>query len=416
MQKEDLQKYDIPNTPGVYFFVGPKSKILYIGKATSLKDRVRSYFNPDITETRGPKIVKVLEESVVINYHTTDSVLEALILEAALIKKHQPIGNTKEKDDRSFNHIVITKEDFPRVLIMRGKDLATEQLKLKATFGPFPNGTQLKTALKILRKIFPFRDTCLPCVALAKKGSQKCKACFNAQIGLCPGVCIGAIPKEQYNQTIRHLMQFLSGNKQALVKTLTTHMNAYAKKEQFEHAHQIKKQLFALNHIRDVALMSDDSQIRHRMSNLRIEGYDVAHISETNRVGVMVVVEHGTANKNEYRKFIIKDALPGDTNALAEVLTRRLAHTEWPYPSAIVVDGSAAQINTAKRILRDKKLTISVIGVVKDERHKPKHITWPKNLLGQAQKLEKSVLLANAEAHRFAIGFYRSKSRKKLIQ
>lgn len=410
MQKEDLQKYDIPNTPGVYFFVGPAKKILYIGKATSLKDRVRSYFSADIVSTRGPKILKILDESVEIEWKETDSVLEALILEAALIKKHQPIGNTKEKDDRSFNHIVITKEDFPRVLIMRGKDLAAEQSKLKATFGPFPNGTQLKTALKILRKIFPFRDTC----SLGAK-----KPCFNAQIGLCPGVCIGVIPKEQYNQTIRHLMQFLSGNKQALVKTLTTHMNAYAQKEQFEHAHQIKKQLFALNHIRDIALITDGKENSFSIKGSalsRVEGYDVAHISETNRVGVMVVVEHGIANKNEYRKFIIKDALPGDTNALAEVLTRRLAHTEWSYPNAIVVDGSAAQINTTKRILRDKKIAIPVIGVVKDERHKPKHITWPKNLLGQAQKLEKSVLLANAEAHRFAIGFYRSKSRKGLTK
>ncbi len=112
----------LPDSPGVYQFkrVG---KILYIGKATSLRDRVKSYFNKDIVETRSPLISKMLTQFDEIDFIKTDSVLEALILEAHLIKKYQPEANIKEKDNRSFNFVVITKENFPRILILRGRNL-----------------------------------------------------------------------------------------------------------------------------------------------------------------------------------------------------------------------------------------------------------------------------------------------------
>ena len=151
----------------MYFFVGKNKKILYIGKATSLKDRVRSYFNKDVVNTRSPLVSKMLSEFETIEFTKTDSVLEALVLEAHLIKKHQPEANIKEKDNKSFNFVVITKEDFPRVLIVRSRELLndptwTSDVQVKYSFGPFPNGTQLKEALKIVRKMFPYRDKCEP--------------------------------------------------------------------------------------------------------------------------------------------------------------------------------------------------------------------------------------------------------------
>src|SRR3989338_5633861 len=151
----------LPDEPGVYFFRKGKN-ILYIGKATSLRSRVKSYFSKDLFETRGPKIIKILSQINKIDYKITDSVLEALILEANLIKKYQPIGNSVQKDDKSFNYVVITKEAFPRVLIVRGNELPDWAEGVKATFGPFPHGLELREGLKIIRKIFPFRDTCSP--------------------------------------------------------------------------------------------------------------------------------------------------------------------------------------------------------------------------------------------------------------
>jgi excinuclease ABC subunit C len=175
---------DLPDSPGVYIFRGLKNKILYVGRATSLKDRVRSYFNKDIVETRSPLISKMLSLFKKIDHIKTDSVLEALVLEAHLIKKYQPEANIKEKDNRSFNFVVIIKEEFPRVLIFRGREIeknvlteAKSDYKIAYSFGPFPNGSQLKEAMKIVRKLFPFRDKCIPASEL--KPAQKPKACFN---------------------------------------------------------------------------------------------------------------------------------------------------------------------------------------------------------------------------------------------
>jgi len=213
MKRQDLIKKKLPDAPGVYFFLGRPSKrdlglgsrkpesgdragkILYIGRATSLRSRVRSYFDARLADTRGPAIVVMVEEARGVRYEQTDSVLEALILEANLIKKHQPKYNTKEKSDKSFNYIVITKEDFPRVLLMRERELLlkTKNYKLITSIGPFPHGSVLREALKIVRKIFPFRDKCTPYGS--PYGSQTSigskRGCFNRQIGLCPGVCTG---------------------------------------------------------------------------------------------------------------------------------------------------------------------------------------------------------------------------------
>jgi excinuclease ABC subunit C len=234
-QFKKIQK-KIPDTPGVYYFLGPKHQVLYIGKATSLRSRLRSYFAGDLIATRGPLLVEMLERAKKIDWKQTDSVLEALILDANLIRTHQPTYNTLQKDDKSFNYVIITKEDFPRVLVVRGKEIETGQLRkapslrrdkhepysfaqdfaqLTYTFGPFPHGLQLREAMKLVRKIFPYRDTCTPCEALAKQG-KSCKACFNLHIGLCPGVCTGEISKEEYRKIIRNIALLFEGKKGSL--------------------------------------------------------------------------------------------------------------------------------------------------------------------------------------------------------
>ena len=181
MDIQYLKKKKLPESPGVYFFLDKNKKPIYIGKATSLRDRVKSYFSKDLISARGLLLVKMLDEARSIDIKSTDSVLEALLLEADLIKKFRPIYNTKEKDDKSFNCVVITKEDFPQVLVIRKKDidfsnLSTSHYLLSAIFGPFPNSAQLKEALNIIRKIIPFRDSkCKvgkkPCFNLKRRGT-----------------------------------------------------------------------------------------------------------------------------------------------------------------------------------------------------------------------------------------------------
>ncbi|MCK9344790.1 MAG: UvrB/UvrC motif-containing protein [Candidatus Pacebacteria bacterium] len=386
----------LPDNPGVYIFRGPKREILYIGKATSLKSRVASYFRRDLIATRGPILLGMVETAKSVDHIETDSVLEALILEAHLIKKHLPPYNTKEKDNKSFNYVVITKEDFPRIITMRGREIETDASNIKYSFGPFPQGSVLREALNIVRKIFPFRDKCKP-----KEG----KPCFNAQIGLCPGVCAGTISKTEYAKTIRRIKLFFEGKKKTLISGLEREMKTAAKNLKFEEANRIKKMIFALNHIHDVALLKAGFESRIKNDEgYRIEAYDVAHISGTNVVGVMVVTEGGEPKKSDYRKFKIRTSKNDDNASLFEMLERRFNHSEWPMPKLIVVDGGKAQVNTAEKALKAWGIAIPVVGVVKDEHHRAREI------IGDTKSRtthERAILLANSEAHRFAIGFHR---------
>lgn len=402
MTGQEFKKIEqkIPDLPGVYFFLGPKNKILYIGKATSLRNRVKSYFNADLIVTRGALVQQMVGDAVKIDFKVTDSVLEALILENNLIKKHLPHANTKEKDDKSFNHVIITKEKFPQVLLMRGKNIGTEihQQFIKYDFGPYPQSSQLKEALKIVRKIFPFRD------ARCKVGQGR--PCFNRQIGLCPGVCTGEITEREYARTIQHIKLFFEGKKTALIRSLEKEMAGFANKQEFEKANKIKKTLFALSHIQDVALIKED--IVSSENSFRIEAYDVAHLSGTNMTGAMVVVENGVLNKNEYRKFKIKSFdKANDVGALKEILTRRFAHPEWPMPNMLVVDGNEVQRKVAEETLFEifkKTLAIDIVSVVKNEQHKPRAITGRAEVV---DKYQKEILLANNEAHRFVIAYHK---------
>jgi excinuclease ABC subunit C len=190
----EFKKLALPDEPGVYRFLDAKGGLLYVGKATSLRDRVRSYLANDLMHTRGKHIVDMITLAKNIAHTTTDSVLEALILEASIIKEHQPYYNTKEKDGKSFNYVVITNEPFPRIFTIRERTMrtgkqATDDSEYKYVFGPFPQGSNLNEALKLIRRIFPFRDTCEP---------NSGKPCFNRQIGLCPGVCTGEISQKEY--------------------------------------------------------------------------------------------------------------------------------------------------------------------------------------------------------------------------
>lgn len=422
MKTESFKKLKLPEKPGVYFFQKGKT-ILYIGKATSLKDRVKSYFGSDLIQTRGPVLVDMLFQADKIKHQTTDSVLEALILEAQLIKKHQPKYNTKEKSDKSFNYVCVTKEGLPRVVIVRGKDLKTLTGK---TFGPYTSSTQLREALKIVRRIFPFLD---------EKSKNYME--FYRQINLVPDLK----DTKLYLQNIKNIKLFFQGKKKEIMRNLKKEMKVYSKTHEFEKAGEIKRQLFALQHINDVALLKTDpstnfsqslgDELRsttpsknHHSGPFRIEAYDIAHMSGKNMVGVMTVVEDGEPNKNEYKKFKIRTQNnANDIGALKEVLERRLAHTEWTYPNLIVMDGGKAQINAAQKAMARLNLDIRVVSVLKDERHKPKAILLsPRSDLEGAQgptfikKYKREILLVNSEAHRFAIAYHKNMRNKNFLK
>lgn len=408
MDIKDFKKLNLPDSPGVYFFKKGRN-ILYIGKATSLKDRVKSYFGDDLIHTRGALLVDMVTLATTIDFQKTDSVLEAFLLESELIKKHQPYHNTKEKDNKSFNYVVITKEEFPRILVVRGRELEMKANNFRYTdkFGPYPYGSELREALKLVRRIFPYRDTCIPYVQLVKEGKIKlgslARPCFNKTIGLCPGVCTGEISKHDYALQVNNIRLFFKGKKGKIVSLLKKQMRIHSKKMEFEQAHVVKKTILALEHIQDISMIKRERV--EGQNGIRFESYDIAHLSGKDMVGVMVSMQNGEFQKQEYKKFNIK-TLKGtnDTAALSEVLTRRMNHAEWAYPNVIVIDGGQGQLNAVEKVLRDIPFKGTLVSVVKDERHKAKDILYSEVYKGEVSK--EDCVKINAEAHRFAVSVH----------
>ena len=421
MQLNELARYDLPDVPGVYLFKQGR-KVLYVGKATSLRDRVRSYFDDDLIATRGPRVVDMVTKADRIVFETTPTVLEALVCEAALIKKYHPPANVEGKDDSTFLYVCITQEAIPRVLTLRGKDIdfkakrlpaqagVSDGQKLRVLYGPFPSGAQLRKGLRLIRRIFPFFDTAKPVMAQSKHHRTQIE--FNTQIKQYPR----NFDVKEYRRTIRHVMLFLAGRGKHLRKMLEKEMRKAAREERFEDAALARRELFALDHIQDVSLVKDENlsvwmSDVHRSyghltsTGLRIEAYDTAHLSGTNAIGVMTVIRGGVPSKKDYRTFRIRGVKKNDDIAsLKEILSRRLAHTEWPLPRVIVVDGGKTHKKAAENILVEAGVSILVVAVVKDERHRPREIIGAR----RAGITEADAVLSNSEAHRFSLARHRA--------
>lgn len=404
MKRQDLSTLKLPDNPGVYFFRDKEGTVLYIGKATSLKDRVRSYFNPDLMKMRGLRLVSMVTIADTVTYQETGSVLEALLLESKFIKEYSPMYNAKEKDNKSFTCVVITKEAFPRVLIMRIRDFEKRFSSKDAlqVYGPFASVTQLRSVMKIVRRLFPYRDKC---------EVNQGKPCFNAQIKLCPGVCVGAVTQAEYKRHIDNIRKLFSGKRTEIKRSLEKDMKEYAKKHLFEKAAMARNTLFALDHINDVSLIKEEEIVSFKDTDFRIEAYDVAHISGSSRVGVMVVLEGKEKATDEYRRFKLEEKINDDYEGLRQILLRRFSHKEWRYPDLIVFDGGVGHKRVGEQALASLGLLIQCVSVVKDEKHKPKDIVGNKV---HVDNHKKEILLANAEAHRFAIGYHKT-LRNKLV-
>jgi len=434
MVKTSVPYKKFPETPGVYIMKDADGRILYVGKAANLRRRVSSYFE----RPHDVRIETLVSKIARIDFEQKDTALEALIREAELIKEIMPPFNVREKDDKSFLYFEITREKFPRVLLVRGSGAVTEShggakrsggnsVTQGKRFGPFTSASSAREALRILRKIFPW-STHDP----AEIGKMK-RPCFNYEIGLCPGTCIGAITHEDYMKSIDRLKLFFEGKKARIIRAVEKDMKAASKKQEFERAEALRRQMFALRHIRDTALISDNEMLvvpgaTGKAGNgvalrtgYRIEGYDISNISGTSAVGSMVVFEDGEPNKNEYRKFKIKSIFqPNDVGMLKEVLERRFAHTasaegaairaaektkdRWPMPDLVLIDGGLAQVNTARRVLLRAGVKVPAVGIAKGPKRDRNDII---GLIPKGVRKE-TLIKVRDEAHRFAITYHKA--------
>ncbi|HXF44211.1 MAG TPA: excinuclease ABC subunit UvrC [Candidatus Paceibacterota bacterium] len=398
------KKYEnLPEEPGVYLMKDGDGRILYIGKAGNLRRRVSSYF----TRPHDSRIEKLVSEISKIDHMKTDTALEALILEAALIKKHAPPYNIKEKDDKSFLYVEITEEKFPRVFLVRGKNLRQVQGKRGEHYGPFTSASSIREALRVIRKIFPFSIHPPYKIYTDGKAGKTSKPCFDYQIGLCPGTCIGAIERDEYLKNIRAIKLLFQGKKARILRALEREMKTASRKLEFEKAAKLRSKIFALRHVQDVALINDENfqfSISNFRKSQRVEGYDVSNISGTSAAGSMVVFRGGKPDKNEYRKFKIRTFQKSDdVGMLKEVLRRRFSRPEWPLPYMILVDGGKGQVNAARAVLEEFGLSVPVVGIAKGAKRKKNEFIGA--IPGGVDK--KTLIEIRNESHRFAQNYHK---------
>jgi len=421
----------LPISSGVYAFKNKKGDLLYIGKAANIKERVKNHFQTP--SFRDHLFIDKIEK---IGYLKTNSEIEALILEAQLIKKYQPKFNILWRDDKNYFFIGITKEDFPRVFITHQTKRNLEGGKLKIQYiGPFVDGKALKQTLKTLRRIFPYRS----CKTIPKR------PCLWYQLGLCPGPCTLSskttqqIPglkekiKKESQENVKNLIKILKGQKSGVLKNLEERMEKFSRIQEFEKAAKLRDQIISLKNILSHAKIFYDlpaqtsigwkntEEVLRRVLNIkkrikRIEGYDISNIQGQKATGAMVVFENGTSNKNEYRKFKIKiEGKPNDTAMIKEVIERRLNHKEWQFPEVVLIDGGKAQLNAAKSVIQQfGNLRIRTIALAKRKNELfTEERKNPILLKSLPRDIANLILQIRDEAHRFAV-FYHKKLRERI--
>lgn len=351
-----------------------------------------------------------------------ESELEALILEANLIKKYLPPFNVRLTDDKDYLYMMVTKDDFPKILTARKKDLA----QAKKYWGPFPSTRTVRETLRSLRKVFPW------CSIASQGVSLRVRPCFYFHLGQCPGACTGSISKKDYNKIITNFSKFMDGKKDELVAKLLREMMQESKHQRFEAASRIKKILDGITYItqpnrtklylenpnfleneRHLALEGLKKDLQLKGLPERIEGYDISNIQGRQATGSMVVLTDGEIDKREYRKFKIKiSGKPNDVKMMAEMVRRRLSHQDWPLPDLIIVDGGRGQVNAAYRELQTENCElITIFGLAK-------RMEWLYPPKGKILKLSKKSLSLKLlqklrdEAHRFAINYHRKLHRR----
>ncbi len=403
----------LPITSGVYIYKNIDGEIIYVGKAVNLRQRTQSYFRKNTQNFKTDLLVKNIADVDIIQ---TASEAEALILEASLIKKHQPVYNIELKDDKSYPYIQITKEEFPLVQLVR---LNTRKEKVPADFfGPYVNPSLIREALSIIRKIFPFR-TCVPFAD---------KICLDYHIGLCPAPCEKKITAEEYKRNIRSVRLILEGKKDDLYRWLREEMERCAKEKYFEQAAKIRDQIRAIGALysgtKDINYYKEAEQIQRALglpkAPERIECFDISNIMGNQSVGSMVSFLNGKPDKSNYRRFKIKTVTGiDDFQMMAEVVFRRYSRLQREarmYPDLILIDGGKGQLGAAVEALQKLSVVIPIASLAKREEEvfvpgKRNSIVLAKESLG-LQLLQR----VRDEAHRFAVSYHRTLRSKNSLQ
>lgn len=405
----------LPNTPGVYFFKNSKGKIIYIGKASKLRRRVSSYFNKAHNDYKTPLLVENIED---LEWLELGSEVEALFMEAELIKRHKPIYNVRERDDKNFIFIRVSlQDDFPVVELVRRPDDDKARY-----FGPFTQSYGVKQALKYLRRVFPY----------FVKPERKYSSKLEYQIGVLPKP---DITKQEYRKQIRKLVLVLEGKSTVLVRDLERQINKLSKQKKYEAAIELRDQYLALKALNSRVVFGDSEQLNLSLDTAlkdlsetlelnrlpaRIECYDISNFAGKDSVSSMVVFTNGVPDRQSYRHFKMRSKGPNDFAMMQETLTRRFSdrNKAWPDPDLIVIDGGKGQLSSVKKVFEELNIDIRVVGLAK--RYETV-VVEQKDIKGKGLRKEGEFFMINFdhdtpvlqllqrirdEAHRFAVTYH----------
>ncbi len=414
----------IPMTPGVYFMKDADGVILYIGKARILKNRVRSYF---INKMQLPKIAILVSQIRRIDYIETTTEMDALLLEAQLIRKYQPKYNKELKDDKSYPLLKITSEEYPRIVITRNKSD-----KKAFYYGPYTDARLLREAVNLINNLFPIRK----CRRLPKT------ACLYYHIGQCVAPCIKNDVKPEYDRWVSEVRGFLGGGKKSIVEYLTERMHEAAAELRFEDAQFFKEQIQALGTLKKKRFIPKNPEAGiglaatlelKRILSMeklpeRIVCFDVSNIQGDEAVASKVAFHRELPDKMGYRRYKIRTVQGIDDYAMIQEALRRMLQglkegREEFIPDVIMIDGGKGHLRAAFEIMKQEGFEgTELISIAK----KFETIYSARKLFsGESETVEDLNIPKNApsnhllqkirdEAHRFAITYHRSLKEKQL--
>ncbi len=413
---------NLPFTPGVYLMKNGEGEILYIGKALSLRKRVKNYL---LSRAEFPKISALMSRVEEVDYVETPTEVDALLLEAHLVRKYSPRYNQELKDDKSFPLLKITAETYPRIHVTRNK---TD--KKAIYYGPYTDAKLLREAIALINNLFPIRK----CQKLPKT------ACLYYHIGQCLAPCIKPEVKEDYDKTVNEVRSFLGGGKKSFIEYLTDRMKEAAEELRFEDAQFFKEQIEALSRLRKKRFsfkkpeggigLSATMELKRalEMEKLpeRIVCFDVSNIQGDEAVASRVSFYRELADKVEYRRYKIRGVEGINDYAMIQEAVRRMLAgikegRETFVPDILMIDGGKGHLNAALEVLRSEAFENTVlISIAKqfetiywakpaEEKHQTVEIAFEKD--SPAQHLLEKV---RDEAHRFAITYHRSLKIKNL--
>ncbi|MBU1132978.1 excinuclease ABC subunit UvrC [Patescibacteria group bacterium] len=444
MEKESLKEIvkGLPRLPGVYIFKNKTGRVLYVGKAKDLRSRVGSYFSLSLDDSS--KTFALVSKINDIEHIDVESEFEALILEAELIKRYRPKYNIVLKDDKSHIYIVIRNEK----VILDGKKVSvslvttarkTQLLPKDVIFGPFPNGSVVKQVMRVIRRIFMFRDCSTTKFARYHKIENPC---LFGHINVCLAPCVSYSEEnlKEYKDNINKIKKLLSGGTSKLINSVKKEMEKASKEKDYEKAAKFRDLLQNFyylqtdfrspeSYIDNPYLLEDLSkkalvEIKKALPIVgcipqRIECYDISNVSGKEATGSMVVATEGKINKEEYKRFKVKfKSKPDDFAMMYEVLYRRFKRKKdgWKVSDLVVLDGGKPQVSAALEAMKDLDIYVPVVGLAKKEEiliFKDGDVFREVKLSKDNEGLRLLIQLRD-EAHRFAQRYHHLLRKKAL--